>query len=204
MGARGATVLAIVLAGTLAACGTTPAGASAGSSDTPSTTTGTASGAPASGAPASGSPTSAGLGTVLAAIDAAKLPSTPSGVAKVLGKLPGALNGHPVTERTQKRVRYADGTTMEAQPLVEAAGQGSTMAEFWPRLEAGHPGDFAVTSHSKPSEPVLWLTADGQAPYYGAYVAVLAPSTGSWLFGVDAPSEQAANDLLTAFRAALG
>ncbi|GAA1983152.1 hypothetical protein GCM10009817_25690 [Terrabacter lapilli] len=138
----------------------------------------------------------------MAGIDPAKLPSTASAVVTVLGKLPPTLNGHPVTKRTKTLVDYADGTGLEAQPLVEAAGQGITMAQFWPHLEAGHPGDFTVTSHSKPGEPLLWLTADGQPPYQ-AIVAAVASPTGSWVFAVEAPSEKAANDLLTALRAAL-
>jgi hypothetical protein len=138
----------------------------------------------------------------LAGIEPAQLPSTASAVASVLATLPGMLDGHRVTERIGKRVRYADGTVLEAQPVEEAGMPGMTMAQFWPRLAAGHPGDFTVTSHSKPGEPVLWFTADGEGPY-GAYVAVVASPTGSWLFAVDAPSEKAANDLLTAFGAAL-
>lgn len=100
-------------------------------------------------------------------------------------------------------VHYADGTGPEAQPLVEAAGQGRTMVQFWSYVEAGHPGDFTVTSHSKPAHPVLWLTANGQPPYYQAIVAAVASPTGSWVFEVEAPSEKAAKDLLAAFGAAL-
>lgn len=211
MGARAAALLAVVLAaGALAACGTTPAGVSSGSSETPGTGAATSTGAPrasstpsTSSAPSVGASTSNRMGPVLAGIDPAKLPSTAPAVVTVLGKLPPTLNGHPVTKRTKKTVVYADGTGLEAQPLVEAAGQGVTMAQFWPHLEAGHPGDFTVTSHSKPEEPLLWLTADGQPPYQ-AIVAAMASPTGSWVFAVEAPSEKAANDLLAALRAAVG
>jgi hypothetical protein len=140
----------------------------------------------------------------LAAIDPAKLPATRSAVVSVMGKLPATLNGRPVSsERTWREVRYADGSSVEATSLVEAAGQGLTMDQFWPHLEAGHPGDFAVTSHSKPGDRVRWLIGDGQPPYQRTVVAALTPSNGLWLFAFEAPSEKAASDVLTAFEAAL-
>lgn len=208
MGPRGAAVVVMVLAaGILAACGNTPAGPSAESSDPLGTRAGTSSGAP-TGSPSgssSGSGSSAGLGMALAAIDPAKLPATRSAVAAVMGKLPATLSGHPLSSaRTWREVRYADGTAVEATSLVEAAGQGVTMDQFWPHLEAGHPGDFAVTRHSKPDGPVRWLTGDGEPPHNEAVVAALTPRNGPWLFTFEAPSEKAANDLLTAFQAALG
>lgn len=208
MGARGAAVLVMVLsAGILAACGTTTADTSAASSGPPRTRTDTSRStlSTSSSASSSGSGASTGLGMALAAIDPAKLPATRAAVASVMGKLPATLNGHPVSsERTWRTVRYADGTSVEATSLVEAAGQGFTMDQFWPHLEAGHPGDFAVTSHSKPGDRVRWLTGDGQPPYHEAVVAAVTPSNGPWLFAIEAPSEKAANDVLTAFQAALG
>ncbi|WP_323098123.1 hypothetical protein [Intrasporangium sp. YIM S08009] len=141
----------------------------------------------------------------MAALDPATLPATRSAVATVMDKLPATLNGYPVSrERTWRTVRYADGTSMEAISLDEAAGQGFTMDQFWPHLEAGRPGDYAVTSHSKPGDRLRWLTADGQPPNRQAVVAGLTPRNGPWLFAIEAPSEKAANDVLAAFRAALG
>lgn len=137
----------------------------------------------------------------MASIDPTKLPSTASGVASILAKLPATLGGHPVTARTGREVSYADGTSIHAQPLAEAAGPGMAMAQFFAGF-VRQGGQFTVTSQNKPDEPMLWFTANGRPPY-GAHVAALASSTGSWLFGVDAPSERAANDLLTRFEAAL-
>ncbi|GAA2747906.1 hypothetical protein GCM10009868_39250 [Terrabacter aerolatus] len=208
MGARAAALLAVVLAaGALAACGTTAAGVATGGSDTLGTGGSTgpprASSTPTTSiAPRVGGSTSNRLGPVLAGIDPAKLPATATAVATVLGRLPPTLDGRRVTKRTATAVDYADGTGLETQPLMEAAGQGITMAQFWPHLVAGHPGDFTVTSHSTPGEPLLWLTAEGEPPYQ-AVVAAVASTTGSWVFEVEAPSEKAANDLLAALRAAL-
>lgn len=79
MGPRGAAVLVMVMAaGILAACGTTPAGTSADSSDPLGTRAGTSSSAPSGSS--SGSAASTGLGMALAAIDPAKLPATRSAV----------------------------------------------------------------------------------------------------------------------------
>lgn len=185
--------IALVLipaAGSLTGCGTPPASANVGGSPAPVSGSGDSSGPPGAGAARHD------LGAVLGVIDPTKLPASPSAVAAALSQLPATLNGHPVTARSDREVAYADGTSVHAQPLVEAAGPDADMVSFFPRFAAK--GEFSIRAQSRTGEPLLWFTATSRPPY-GAHVAALASRTGTWLFGFDAPSEAAVNDILVRF-----
>jgi hypothetical protein len=135
----------------------------------------------------------------LADIDPARMPATESAVASVLAKLPAAVGGHPLTSRGPRQVKYADGTTFTVAPLAEAA-PGMTMRAFFTQFVAS--GQFTVTAQNAAGAPLLWFVGTGQAPYKHQ-VAAAAATSRAWLFGVDAASPAAADDLIAGFTAAL-
>ena len=135
----------------------------------------------------------------MAGIDPDRLPATESAIASVLAKLPAEVGGHAQTSRTPRYVKYADGTRFIVAPLAEAA-PGWTMPRFFTRFVGS--SEFTVTAQNAVGAPLLWLVAAGRPPYQVQFAAVAAAS-GAWLFGVDAASPAAAEDLVAGFTAAL-
>lgn len=135
----------------------------------------------------------------MAGLDPARVPTTEGAVASVLAKLPATVGGQAVTSRGVRQVKYADGTTFTAAPLAEA-GPGMTMRAFFTQFAGS--GQFTVTDQNVAGAPLLWFVGTGDAPYHH-YVVATAAASGAWLFGVDAASPAAADDLVSGFAATL-
>lgn len=182
---------AVTAAGGLSGCATPPASADSAAI---AASAGASSGTPDAARTLHDPP------TALAGIDPAKLPTSDAEVAAALSKLPATLNGFPVTTRSERAISYADGTALHAQPLSEAAGPNEAMTTFFPRFTAM--SGLSVKAQNDPGAPLLWFAGTGRSPY-GAHVVGIASSGGSWLFGLDAPTEGAADQLIGQFVATL-
>ena len=134
------------------------------------------------------------IADTLAALTPGQLPETDTAVSQLMARMPGAVAGHKRTAGPINEVDYTDGTRFEAQKLSEAA-PGLTVAQFFAGFERS--GQFTVTQQGGAHAPVLWLVANGAPPYH-QYVVAFAATTGTWMFGLDAASAEAATELIHA------
>ena len=142
----------------------------------------------------------AGRGQSLARLDPARLPDTSAAVAALLARMPATVAGHARTNSTTREVRYADGSAFTVALLSEVA-PGRSMPTFFTAFAGS--GQFTVTGKNVDGAPVLWFVGTSKAPD-NHDVAAAASSSGSWLFGVDAASPAAADEIVAGFTAALG
>jgi len=139
-------------------------------------------------------------GQSLARLDPARLPDTSAAVTALLARMPATVAGHARTSSTTREVHYADGSAFTVAPLSEAA-PGRSMPAFFTAFAGS--GQFTVTGKNVDGAPVLWFVGTSTAPDKHD-VAAAASSAGSWLFGVDATSPAAADEIVAGFTAALG
>ena len=158
----------------------------------------------AAGTGAGGATSTAGVvsasGQSLARLDPSRLPDTSAAVAALLARMPATVAGHARTNSTTREVRYADGSAFTVALLSEVA-PGRSMPTFFTAFAGS--GQFTVTGKNVDGAPVLWFVGTSKAPD-NHDVAAAASSSGNWLFGVDAVSPAAADEIVAGFTVALG
>jgi len=137
------------------------------------------------------------------------LPSTDPEVVRLLQGLPATIAGHAKTLNTKHQIRYADGSRITAQPLVEAVGNsGMTMNDLFTLLAKR--GQYQVNARNAPGARLLWFTGKTQFPLdptenakpppFNRYAAVVAASGGEWIFRVNAGDARTLTELMRALR----
>jgi hypothetical protein len=159
---------------------------------TPSTTSATSpSGSPQASTTSASVPL---ISDALAALNPAQLPETDKAVSELMARMPAQVAGHKRTFGPRNEVDYADGSRFEAQKLSDAA-PGLTVAQFFAGFKRS--GQFTVIRQGSDHGPVLWFVANGAPPFH-QYVAAFAATKGTWMYGLDAASADAATQLIDA------
>jgi hypothetical protein len=144
------------------------------------------------------------------------LPSTDAEVVRLLKGLPATIAGHAKTLNTPHQIRYADGSRVTAQPLVEAVGKGYggtpviTMNRLFKVMTNLNPPQYQVNAQNAPGTRLLWFTGKtrlgffdptGTEPHpFNIYAAVVAASGGEWIFYVNAGDAGTLTELMRALR----
>lgn len=137
----------------------------------------------------------------LATVAPARLPTTRAAAQVLLAALPGTIAGTPRVRSGPKEIAWADGSTVTAAPLAEAAAPGQSMRTFFDAFAAS--GQFTVTRRSEPSDRLLWFVGTGNQAG-GSPVAAVADADGQWLYGIEAAGVQALQELVDAITAQTG
>lgn len=136
------------------------------------------------------------------------LPSTDPEFVRLLKGLPATIAGHAKTLNTPHEVRYADGSSITVQTLVEASGDSRLTAnDVFKRLTHRQ---YQVNAQNAPGARVLWFTAKTRLPFdpsgnaktppFNRYAAVVAASGGDWIFEVQAGDAGTLTELMRALR----
>jgi hypothetical protein len=138
--------------------------------------------------------------TNLAALAPAGLPATRAAASALLGRLPQRLAGADRRATGPNEAGWADGTTVTIALVSEAAGPDQSTRAFF---EAFTKSDqFTLTQRSTPDSRLLWFvgtSTDGKSQS----VAAVADADGQWLYGFEAPSPAALDELVAKVQVAL-
>jgi hypothetical protein len=142
-------------------------------------------------------------------VNPVQLPSTDPEVVSLLNGLPATIAGHTKTLNTPHQIRYADGSWITVQPLVEAVGNtGMTTNDLFKRLT--NRGQYQVNAQNAPGARLLWFTGKTRIPFvptgnakpppFNRYAAVVADSGGEWIFYVTAGDAGTLTELMRSLR----
>ena len=175
------------------------AGKPSGSGATSASPGGTTTGAPVASEQA-GQDGLAHASAVLAGLSPGRLPTTRAAATALLRRLPHQLAGADRRATGPSEAGWADGSTVTVAPVSEAAGPGHSTRAFFEAF--ANSNQFTLARRAAPGSRLLWFVGtsnDGKRQS----AAAVADADGQWLYGFQAPSPAALDELVTHVQAAL-